>query len=76
MTYINWFQQPPTPVNASAQTPGRQLHGDSTSFELSDDQNAADSGSESDSDSESGNSENEVVSIPYFALPLNMLVLL
>lgn len=57
---ISFIQQPPTPINASAQTPARQLHGDNTSFELSDDQNAADSGSESDSDSESGNSENEV----------------
>lgn len=47
-------------MNASAQTPAGQLHGDSHSFEFSDEQNAGESGSDSDSDSESGNSDNEV----------------
>ncbi|XP_065205528.1 histone-lysine N-methyltransferase ash1-like [Planococcus citri] len=56
---IDAIKEPPTPVNASAQTPAGQLHGDSHSFELSDEQNIGDSGSDSDSDSESGNSDNE-----------------
>lgn len=54
------LKAPPTPVNASAQTPGGQLHGDGNSFGLSDDQNAVDSASDSDSDSDSANSDNGV----------------
>ncbi|XP_065200673.1 uncharacterized protein LOC135831812 isoform X2 [Planococcus citri] len=56
---IDAIKEPLTPVNASAQTPADQLHGDNHSFELSDEQNIGESGSDSDSDSESGNSENE-----------------